>query len=77
MKGVSNWVRSIFGRKSVPKGYANHLAEESAKLEDLYHIEKDLVFDGLGGKDVTRSVVFANCEQIVDKWARLPVYRKS
>ena len=65
--GDGNWVRSIFGRKSVPKGYANHLAKESAKLEDLYHIEKDLVFDGLGGKDVTRSVVFANCEQIVDK----------
>lgn len=67
MKGTANWVRTVLGRASIPPGYKNHLAEETSKLDDVYHIKEGIVFDIDGGKQAERPVIYANCEEILDR----------
>ena len=66
MKGTANWIRTVFGRKSIEPGYADHVVDISKKLEDLYHVKED-IFDLEGGKRDTRPIVFANAEEILDR----------
>lgn len=67
MKGTANWMRTIFGRKSIPSGYKAHLAEESKLLDDLYHVNEPIEFDGEKGFKVFRPVVYTHCDEILDK----------
>ena len=66
MKGTANWIRTVFGTKSIEPGYADHVVDISKKLEDLYHVKEDM-FDLEGGKRDTRPIVFANAEEILDR----------
>ena len=67
MKLVSNWLRVQLGRKSIPVDFDKSLTEKSNTLADEFHV-KELLFDGPGqaGK-VTRPVIYADCQSLIDK----------
>ena len=68
MKGVANWLRATFKKRSiVSTGYKDHLVEETSKLSDLYHVNESISLDGEGGVDVKRPIIYANCEEIVER----------
>ena len=69
MEGVANLYRSIHGRKSIEKGYKEHIVENSAILDHFYHL-KDVKFDlteTQGGGEALRPIVYADAKQLIDR----------
>lgn len=66
MRKLTNFIRSNIGRKSVPKGYVNHMSEKSKILEDLYKIS-EFEFDIKKDKPKEkRIVVWGDCESLIE-----------
>ena len=67
MKKVTNWVRTLVGRKSIPVGYKESLVAKSGLFSEEFWLE-ERIFEGNGtNKEVLRPVVYADCELMVSR----------
>lgn len=66
MKGLTNYLRSTAGRKSVPSHYKEHINMKKKEFEDIYNHDI-LDFDIDGGKMEKRPVVWANTAKLLDE----------
>ena len=65
MGSLCNFVRTEAGKKAIPAHFRSHSADTSMRLDDLYHVDTFNMDTENGIK--ARPVVYADCEEILDK----------
>lgn len=66
MRVITNFMRCNVGRKSIPKGYKQHMSLQSKVLSDLYKVNSyEFDCEGTANKQ-ERPVVFANAEELLN-----------